>query len=142
VNPETSLAHVIREQLGLTGTKIGCGGAQCGACSVIMDGKVVRSCSTKMRRVPEGAAITTIEGIGTADNLHPVQVAWMVHGGAQCGFCSPGFIVICEGPVGRELQTHAGPGDGLVPETPQCLPLHGLPAFGRCGDGCGEGGPR
>jgi len=93
VNPETSLAQVIREQIGLTGTKIGCGGAQCGACSVIMDGKVVRSCSTKMRRVPEGAAITTIEGIGTADNLHPVQVAWMVHGGAQCGFCSPGFIV-------------------------------------------------
>ena len=93
VDPETSLAVVIREQLGLTGTKIGCGGAQCGACSVIIDGNVVRSCSTKMRRVQEGANITTIEGIGTVDNLHPLQVAWMVHGGAQCGFCSPGFIV-------------------------------------------------
>ncbi len=93
VDPEVSLAAVLREQLGLTGTKIGCGTAQCGACSVIMDGKVVRSCSLKMKRVAEGAEITTIEGIGTADSLHPVQLAWMVHGGAQCGFCSPGFIV-------------------------------------------------
>lgn len=93
VDPEVSLAAVLREQLGLTGTKIGCGTAQCGACSVIMDGKVVRSCSLKMKRVAEGAEITTIEGIGTPDSLHPVQLAWMVHGGAQCGFCSPGFIV-------------------------------------------------
>ena len=81
------------DKLGLTGTKVGCGMAQCGACSVIMDGKVVRSCVTKMKKVEEGADITTIEGIGTPDNLHPLQVAWMVHGGAQCGFCSPGFIV-------------------------------------------------
>ena len=92
-NPEASLADVLRRQLGLTGTKIGCGGAQCGACSIIMDGKVVRSCVTKMKRVEAGAEITTIEGIGTPQNLHAVQVAWMVHGGAQCGFCSPGFIV-------------------------------------------------
>ncbi|MHC1727001.1 MAG: molybdopterin-dependent aldehyde oxidoreductase [Syntrophobacteraceae bacterium] len=93
VDPEVSLASVLREQLGLTGTKIGCGTAQCGACSVIMDGKVVRSCSLKMKRVAEGAEVTTIEGIGAPNNLHPLQVAWMVHGGAQCGFCSPGFIV-------------------------------------------------
>jgi aldehyde oxidoreductase len=84
---------VLRGQLGLTGTKIGCGTAQCGACSAIMDGKVVRSCVTKMKKVEDGAHITTIEGIGTPNNLHPIQVAWMVHGGAQCGFCSPGFIV-------------------------------------------------
>ena len=90
---EASLADVLRGQLGLTGTKIGCGEAQCGACSVILDGKVVRSCVTKMKRVENGANVTTIEGIGTPDNLHPLQVAWMVHGGAQCGFCSPGFIV-------------------------------------------------
>jgi aldehyde oxidoreductase len=91
--PEASLADVLRGQLGLTGTKVGCGMAQCGACSVIMDGKVVRSCVTKMKRVEDGAEITTIEGIGTPENLHPIQIAWMVHGGAQCGFCSPGFIV-------------------------------------------------
>jgi aldehyde oxidoreductase len=93
VDPEASLAEVIRGQLGLTGTKVGCGGAQCGACSIIMDGRVVRSCVTKMKNVADGASITTIEGIGTPDNLHPLQVAWMTHGGAQCGFCSPGFIV-------------------------------------------------
>ncbi len=92
-DPEASLADVLRRQLGLTGTKIGCNTAQCGACSVIMDGKVVRSCATKMKKVESGAEITTIEGIGTPDNLHPVQLAWMVHGAAQCGFCSPGFIV-------------------------------------------------
>ena len=93
VDPEATLAVVIREQLGLTGTKIGCGTAMCGACSVIVDGKVVRSCVTKMKRVDDGTKITTIEGIGTPTNLHPVQQAWIIHGGAQCGFCSPGFIV-------------------------------------------------
>jgi aldehyde oxidoreductase len=93
VDPEAILADVIRRQLGLAGTKVGCGSAQCGCCSVIMDGKVVRSCAIKMKRVEDGASITTIEGIGAPDNLHPLQVAWMVHGGAQCGFCSPGFIV-------------------------------------------------
>ncbi|MDR3567551.1 MAG: 2Fe-2S iron-sulfur cluster-binding protein, partial [Syntrophobacteraceae bacterium] len=93
VGPDTTLSDAIRGQLGMTGTKVGCGMAQCGACSVIMDGKVVRSCVTKMKNVQDGADITTIEGIGAPDNLHPLQVAWMVHGGAQCGFCSPGFIV-------------------------------------------------
>ncbi|EPR44339.1 aldehyde oxidase and xanthine dehydrogenase molybdopterin binding protein [Desulfovibrio sp. X2] len=93
VNPEDTLADVLREQLMLTGTKVGCGQGQCGACNVIMDGKLVRSCITKMKRVPENAEIHTIEGLGTADHLHPLQLSWMVHGGAQCGFCSPGFIV-------------------------------------------------
>ncbi len=93
VDPEATLADVIRGQLGLTGTKVGCGTGQCGSCSVIIDGRVVRSCITKMKRVDEGAHITTIEGIGTPENLHPLQLAWVVHGGAQCGFCSPGFIV-------------------------------------------------
>ncbi len=95
--PETSLAEVLRQQLGMTGTKIGCGMAQCGACSVIMDGKVIRSCVTKMKKVEEGADIITIEGVGTPQELHPIQLAWMVHGGAQCGFCSPGFIVSSKG---------------------------------------------
>ncbi|MBM7855081.1 aldehyde oxidoreductase [Desulfohalotomaculum tongense] len=97
VNPETSLADVIRKQLGLTGTKVGCGRGQCGACSVIMNGKVIRSCVTRMKRVPDGADITTIEGLGTPDNLHAIQLAWAVHGAAQCGFCSPGFIISAKG---------------------------------------------
>ncbi len=87
------LSDVIRKSLRLTGTKVGCGKGQCGACNVIMDGKLIRSCITKMDRVPDRAAITTVEGIGTPQDLHAIQMAWMVHGGAQCGFCTPGFIV-------------------------------------------------
>lgn len=90
---DATLAGILRDQLGLTGTKVGCGQGQCGACSVILDGKVVRSCITKLSRIEDGAQITTIEGIGTPDHLHPIQLAWMAHGGAQCGFCTPGFIV-------------------------------------------------
>lgn len=97
VDPEVSLADVLRGQLTLTGTKVSCRKAQCGACSVIMDGKVIRSCVTKMKRVPDEAKIITIEGVGTGENLHPLQLAWMLHGGAQCGFCSPGFIVSAKG---------------------------------------------
>ncbi len=93
VDPEISLADVLREQLGLTGTKIGCGSGQCGSCNVILDGKLIKSCITKMKRVPDGARLLTIEGIGTPDNLHPIQLSWTVHGAAQCGFCTPGFIV-------------------------------------------------
>ncbi|MDO4786677.1 MAG: molybdopterin-dependent oxidoreductase [Fretibacterium sp.] len=90
---ETPLSTVIREQLHLTGTKVGCGLGHCGACNVILDGKLVRSCVLKMSRVPDGARILTIEGIGTPERLHPLQTAWIYHGAAQCGFCSPGFIV-------------------------------------------------
>ena len=93
VDQEESLANVLRKQLKLTGTKIGCGEGQCGACNVIVNGKLTRSCVTKMKRVPDNAEIHTIEGIGQPGNLHPLQLAWMVHGAAQCGFCSPGFIV-------------------------------------------------
>lgn len=93
VDPETSLANVIRKQQGLTGTKVGCGKGECGTCSVILNGKVVRSCITKMKRVADESTIITIEGVGTKENLHPLQLAWMVNGAAQCGFCTPGFIV-------------------------------------------------
>ncbi|HAA03865.1 MAG TPA: aldehyde oxidoreductase, partial [Syntrophobacteraceae bacterium] len=87
-----SLAMVLR-RMGLTGVKVGCGTGVCGACSVILNGKVVRSCSRKMKAVAEFSEITTIEGIGTAKNLHPLQQAWITFGGVQCGFCTPGFIV-------------------------------------------------
>ena len=90
---DESLANVLRGQLGLTGTKVGCGQGQCAACNVIVDGKLVRSCITKFSRMADGAAVTTIEGIGTPAGLHPIQLAWIAHGCAQCGFCSPGFIV-------------------------------------------------
>ncbi len=93
VDPEASLADTLRGQLGLTGTKVGCGTGHCGACSVIMDGKLVRSCITKMKRVPDDAEIITVEGVGTLECMHPLQVAFAFHGAAQCGFCTPGFIM-------------------------------------------------
>jgi len=93
MDQEETLANVLRGQLKLTGTKVGCGEGQCGACNVIVNGKLTRSCVTKMKRVADGAEIFTIEGLGQPGNLHPLQLAWMVHGAAQCGFCSPGFIV-------------------------------------------------
>lgn len=87
-----SLADALRRN-GLTGTKVGCGTGQCGACTVILDGKAVRACLRKMKRVPEGSKVETIEGLGTADNPHPLQRAFMTYASVQCGFCSPGFIM-------------------------------------------------
>lgn len=91
-NEKDTLADVLRN-LGLTGTKIGCGTGVCGACNVILDGKLVRSCVMKMRQVKENSTVETIEGLGTAENLHPLQVAWILYGGVQCGYCTPGFII-------------------------------------------------
>ena len=88
-----TLAKLLRERLLLTGCKIGCGEGHCGACNVIVDGKVTRSCVTKVTRLKDNAEITTIEGIGTLHDMHPLQVAWMAYGGAQCGFCTPGLVL-------------------------------------------------
>ncbi|MEA4907509.1 MAG: molybdopterin cofactor-binding domain-containing protein [Anaerolineaceae bacterium] len=93
VTEKASLADVLREQLLLTGTKVSCNDGHCGACSVIVDGRLILSCVTRAKRVPDGAKITTVEGIGTPDNLHPIQMAFMAHGAAQCGFCTPGMVV-------------------------------------------------
>ncbi|APG24593.1 MULTISPECIES: molybdopterin-dependent aldehyde oxidoreductase [Syntrophotalea] len=93
VDQEALLCDVLRKQLQLTGTKVGCGTGVCGACNVIVDGKLVRSCVTKMKRIPNLAKITTIEGIGSPLNLHPIQKAFIFHGAIQCGFCTPGFVV-------------------------------------------------
>ena len=93
VDPDTSLADVLRKQLLLTGTKVSCNDGHCGACSVILDGKLTLACVTKMSRVPDGASITTVEGIGTPEKLHPIQVAFSVYGAEQCGFCTPGMVV-------------------------------------------------
>jgi len=91
--PEKDNLAVVIRRLGLTGTKIGCGTGVCGACSVILNGEVVRACTKKIKNVPEFSEITTIEGIGTPQHLHPLQQAFITYGGVQCGFCSPGFIV-------------------------------------------------
>jgi aldehyde oxidoreductase len=102
-NPDRdSLAEVIR-RLGLTGTKVGCNAGQCGACTVILDGDVVRSCIKKMKSVRDHARVETIEGLGTAKNPHPLQLAFVTYAGVQCGFCSPGFIMSAKGLLDSNL---------------------------------------
>ena len=86
------LVEVLRERLGLTGTHVGCDTSQCGACVVHMDGRAVKSC-TVLAGQADGADVTTIEGIGTADALHPMQAAFRDCHALQCGFCTPGMIM-------------------------------------------------
>lgn len=93
IDPEGSLVKVLREQLLLTGCKACCAEGQCGTCTVLINGEPIRSCMVLMEDLEKDAKITTIEGIGTPDNLHPLQVAWMAHGSAQCGICTPGFLM-------------------------------------------------
>lgn len=90
--PMSRLLDVLRVQLGLTGTKEGCGEGECGACSVLLNGALVNSCLVPLRHA-EGAEIVTIEGIGTPERLHAVQEAFIACGGAQCGICTPGMLL-------------------------------------------------
>ena len=92
VEDDMPLLWILRDELGLTGTKYGCGIAQCGACTVHMNGVAVRSCQIDAASA-EGAAITTIEGLGTPTSLHAVQEAWIEHQVAQCGYCQSGQIM-------------------------------------------------
>jgi len=92
VEPRTLLVTFLREHLGLTGTHVGCDTSQCGACCVHLDGRSVKSC-TILTAQADGAAITTIEGLGTPENLHPMQQAFNENHGLQCGFCTPGMIM-------------------------------------------------
>ena len=92
IDPDTPLLWAIREWVGLTGTKYGCGIAQCGACTVHVDGVAVRSCAFPVRTA-EGKQITTIEGLATNGALHAVQQAWIEHDVPQCGYCQSGMIM-------------------------------------------------
>jgi len=86
------LLWVLRSDLGLTGTKYGCGEAHCGACTVLLNGQVTRSCLTPMSTV-NGVEVTTIEGLARGGNLHPVQEAFVAHDAIQCGYCTPGMVM-------------------------------------------------
>ena len=92
VEPRALLAHVLRDDLDLTGTHIGCDTSQCGACTVLIDGQAVKSC-TMLAVQAEGARITTIEGLAKNGDLHPLQNAFWEKHGLQCGFCTPGVII-------------------------------------------------
>jgi len=92
VSPNETLVEVLRERLELTGTKMGCGEGACGTCTVLLDGKPIRSCLTLAVEV-QGKEIMTIEGLAEDGQLHPVQKAFIEHGAIQCGFCSPAMIL-------------------------------------------------
>jgi carbon-monoxide dehydrogenase small subunit len=92
VEPRRLLVQLLREDLDLTGTHVGCDTSQCGACTVHVDGKAVKSC-TMLAVQADGATVTTIEGLAPADGLHPLQAAFREHHGLQCGFCTPGMIM-------------------------------------------------
>ena len=91
IDTRTSLLDLLREQLGLTGSKKGCDQGQCGACTVIVDGRRINSCLS-LAIMHEGAEVTTIEGLGRPGQLHPMQAAFVKHDGYQCGYCTPGQI--------------------------------------------------
>ncbi len=112
VHPMARLLDVLREELGLTGTKEGCGEGECGACSVLLDGELVNSCLVPVAQVA-GAEVTTIEGLARDGELHPVQRAFVEHGGAQCGICTPGMVMaavalLAEHPQPSEAEIRTG----------------------------------
>ena len=103
VDPRTLLVDFLRQNLSLTGTHVGCDTSQCGACTVHLDGRAVKACTT-LALSCDGATVTTIEGLSTGDELHPMQAAFREHHALQCGFCTPGMIM-----AGVDLATRKGP---------------------------------
>ena len=92
VEPRRLLVHALREELGLTGTHVGCDTSSCGACTVHLDGRAVKSCTVLVVQC-DGREVMTIEGLGSTDDLHPMQEAFWEHHGLQCGYCTPGMIM-------------------------------------------------
>jgi nicotinate dehydrogenase subunit A len=101
--PDTPLLYVLRNDLGLNGAKFGCGLAQCGACTVLVDGKPVRSCVTPIDTLGQ-SEITTVEGLGTLDHPHPLQVAFITEQAVQCGYCIAGMIMTAKALLDRNPQ--------------------------------------
>ena len=112
VDPDTPLLWILRDTLGLTGTKYGCGVGRCGACTVHVDGKSVRSCGLPVEEAI-GASITTIEGLAMGDVLHKVQKAWLAHDVPQCGYCQSGMIMA----VAALLSKNPTPTDAQIDTT-------------------------
>jgi carbon-monoxide dehydrogenase small subunit len=101
LEPRRTLLDAIREECGLTGTHMGCEHGVCGACTVLLDGQPIRACLMFAVQA-EGAAIRTVEGLAAGDALDPVQRAFITHHGVQCGFCTPGFLMLATGVLARE----------------------------------------
>ena len=126
VDSRTLLAQFVRDNLHLTGTHIGCDTSQCGACVVHVDGRAVKSCTT-LAVSCDGASVTTIEGIGTPDHLHPMQAAFRENHGLQCGFCTPGMVMsavalLKDNPKANEHEIR----DGLEGNLCRCTGYHNI----------------
>ena len=139
VEPRTLLVHYLRDNVGLTGTNIGCDTSSCGACTVLIGGESVKSC-TVLAVQADGADITTIEGLADGDRLHPMQEAFREHHGLQCGYCTPGMVMaavslLAENPDPTEAEVR----EGLEGNLCRCT---GLPQHrqGRAGRRRGSGG--
>ncbi len=111
VEPRTLLVHFLREELGLTGTNVGCETSLCGACTVWMDGLAVKSC-TQLAVQADGASITTIEGLSANGDMHPLQEAFWEEHGLQCGYCTPGMVMA----AASLLEANPDPGEGEIRE--------------------------
>ena len=105
--PRQSLLEVLRDILGMTGTKEGCNDGNCGACTVIFDGRIINSCLVLGVEV-QGREVTTIEGLATAEGLHPIQTAFLENAALQCGICTPGFIMASKGLLDGEVDAAEG----------------------------------
>ena len=126
VEPRTLLVYAIRDNLGLTGTHVGCDTSNCGACTVHLDGVSVKSC-TVLAVQADGSEVTTIEGLGTEDNLHPMQEAFWSNHGLQCGYCTPGMIMaatalLAENPHPTEAEVR----EGLKGNLCRCTGYHNI----------------
>ena len=121
LDTRTTLLDALREHLQLTGTKKGCDHGQCGACTVMLDGQRINACLT-LAVMHDGASITTIEGLGTPDKLHPMQAAFIAHDGFQCGYCTPGQICSAVAALGEIRQGIPSHVSGDLNARPQATP--------------------
>ena len=137
--PERPLLEVLREDLGLTGTKYGCGEGQCGACTVLLDGKAVFSCVTPVRTA-QGRKVVTIEGLAAGGKLHPVQQAFIDEGAMQCGYCTPGMVIGTVALLASEPKpTEAQIAEGLNGHLCRCNGYHRIVAAVRRAAASGKG---
>ena len=119
-DPETPLLYVLRNDLGLTGTKFGCGLGQCGACTVLVDGQPVRSCMLPLQ-AGAGQRVTTIEGLGSPEHPHPLQAAFIEEQAVQCGYCTPGIVMTAKAILDRTPRpTEAQIKEGLAEVLCRC----------------------
>lgn len=126
VEPRTLLVHFLRDDLGLTGTNIGCDTSSCGACTVHIDGESVKSC-TVLAVQADGADITTIEGLATGGELHPMQEAFMECHGLQCGYCTPGMVMAATSLLSENPDVdEAGVREGLEGNLCRCTGYHNI----------------